>query len=139
MKNLLPIPLIILLISCSDLSVGFNLQALSVDIQKKEKVLLSDYTSFEWSHVYIFPPYTPKEEVKRMSGLQRSTIIDTSDSITLLVFKKKDTVVAQIEVERYKADFSELFQEKGYLRSDAEFLVDRRDSWTYLIANQTVG
>lgn len=139
MKNLTFLLFFVPLVGCTDLPKVLDEQALSNDINIDKTIVLKNYTSFEWDRVYVFPPYTPKDKVKRESGLRKTTVIDTSDSITLLVFKDQGLVVTYFEVKRYKADFSELYKEGGHSVSEAEFFVEHRDSWKYLVANKSVG
>lgn len=74
-----------------------------------ERTLNIQYlTKFEWDKLYIFEPYTSKEDINKILGFKWSsndcTEIDSSDKANLLVFVKDGIVTNPLEYPR-TADF----------------------------------
>ena len=67
---------------------------------------------FEWEKFYMFPPYTPIDDIEKALGFKwraaKKTRIDERDDITLLVFVIGRTVQDYIEHPRAAGDFSRL-------------------------------
>lgn len=66
--------------------------------------------NFHWDTLYIFPPYTPLEEISKLTKTKwlngNNTTIDHNDSVNLFVFTKENEVVCLFEYPRDKADFN---------------------------------
>lgn len=125
----------LLICGCTRLSdEGFAREKLKAHAQGGKSIDLSDYTLFEWDRLYIFPPYTPSETIKEEVGSAVSFPNASSESHCLLVFLSGQEIVSAFELERQPVDFAELFQEGGYSRSEAVFVIDVRgpDRWRYL-------
>ena len=95
----------------------------------------------EWEKFYMFPPYTPIEDVQKALGFKwkgaAKTRIDERDDVTLLLFVAGQTVVDHIEHPRNKGDFSRLRAGHPYdaRRAYFEVVEDTRDGqpWFYLV------
>lgn len=102
-----------------------------------EKVDISKITSFSWDRMYIFDPYTSEREIDETIGIHwsgsKSTFIESSDSITLIVFIDEGTVVQYLEFWREPWDFAYLENDNGYGVDEASFTVDKigRMHWEF--------
>ena len=97
------------------------------------------YTSFEWSKVHIFAPYTSSYRIKTAIGSQISSNIENYDNIYLIVFLLDNKVVASIDLERDVTDFdfvktnSMKVAQKGILKNEAIFSVLKTNNQVTLI------
>ena len=73
---------------------------------------------FGWEKLYVFPPYTPIDDIDKALGFKwggaKKTRINERDDITLLVFVIGKTVQASIEHPRNAGDFSRLQPARAY-------------------------
>jgi hypothetical protein len=88
---------------------------------------------FGWEKFYVFPPYTPIEDIDRALGFKwgqaKKTRINERDDITLLVFVMGKTVYEYIEQPRSEGDFSRLEPSRPYSPREGYFevLEDKQD------------
>jgi len=126
MKKHFGIALLLVVGACSS---GDELaQALRQEIKQAHGApfALAKATNFEWERVHVFAPYTPVEEVKRMTGfdLHRSENDQfLEEGIALLVFSSGGVAVSHVELPRKYGDFSGLTNDQGYTREEAVFIV----------------
>lgn len=82
---------------------------------------MRDITPFEWDHLYVFQPYTTKEQMEQKVGRRwttsRSFAAYVAERLRLgndplkdatqqkLVFVKQGNVVADVTLDRTKSDF----------------------------------
>jgi len=96
----------------------------------------SQITSPTWDKVYFFRPYTPNSRIYASLGFvwlgSRSTSIDASDGVTLIVFVKAKRVVAYAEFPRNEVDFSSLDNNTGYSITNAKFAINENGSISLL-------
>ena len=82
---------------------------------------------FGWEKMYVFPPYTPIDDVEKALGFKwrgaKKTRINERDDITLLVFVIGRTVQAAIEHPRTAGDWSRLRPGYGYTPREGYFEV----------------
>ena len=90
-------------------------------IRTQEDIDLAAVTDFEWDTVYIFPPYTPANDVKKKVGRLVPSSIEASDSVVLLVFLHRGQIVRFADFERRIGDFSAASGAEGIPRSVAKF------------------
>jgi hypothetical protein len=71
---------------------------------------LADHTVFEWDRVFLFSPYTPRNEVEAALGFGWSgrftSSIEDSDRVVLIVFVKDGQVVEAFDLRRSVADLA---------------------------------
>ena len=93
---------------------------------------LEALTPFGWDRVYIFPPYTTPEGVRKSLGFdwpKASAIgIDSRDDINLLVFVKDGRVVQYVAYPRVHGDFHQLGDPSGYSPEEAVFVVEEEEA-----------
>lgn len=65
---------------------------------ESKQVNIQALTEFEWDLLYIFSPYTSKEEIEEIIGFESKDIVDNmaDESTTYLLFVKDNAVVAKI-------------------------------------------
>lgn len=96
-----------------------------------KEINLGEAVPGKWYKVYIFPPYSTKEDISETLGFKWHEIdftnIFNDDSISLLVFIKGREVYDWYEHKRKYGDFSSLFRKKGYLKKEAVFkIIDQK-------------
>jgi hypothetical protein len=89
---------------------------------------MSELAPFEWSRLYVFPPYTTPEQIDRELGFacaswQRADI-EHRDDVYLLIFVDGPRVTRHVAHNRAKGDFAGLHRVGGYTRAEAVFVVD---------------
>jgi len=138
---LLSISFTVIAVGCIQISnEKIDIEKMAADSLNTNPLSIEDYTNFEWDVLHIFPPYTPKEEIKNQLGFEVSTSIESFDSITLLVFTDKKGHSYDFEISRSSLDFSESYRENGYKREEAVFTISEGSkNWKKAIgANKTV-
>ena len=87
---------------------------------------------FGWEKLYVFPPYTPIDDIEKALGFKwrgaKKTRIDERDDITLLLFVIGKTVQASIEHPRNAGDFSRLRPAYAYTPREGYFEVIEENS-----------
>ena len=82
---------------------------------------------FGWEKMYVFPPYTPIDDIEKALGFKwggaKKTRIDERDDITLLLFVIGKTVQAAIEHPRIAGDWSRLRPGYAYTPREGYFEV----------------
>jgi hypothetical protein len=82
---------------------------------------------FGWEKMYVFPPYTPIDDIEKALGFKwggaKKTRIHERDDITLLVFVIGRTVQAAIEHPRTAGDWSRLKPGYAYTPREGYFEV----------------
>jgi hypothetical protein len=87
---------------------------------------MSELAPFEWSHLYVFPPYTMPEQIDRELGFasapwQRADI-EHRDDVCLLMFVDGRSVARHVAHNRGKGEFAGLhrvgrvYQSRGRVR-----------------------
>jgi hypothetical protein len=130
MKNiLLALCLGLAMCGCVRLSEqGFDRTRYAADVGRNAMIRLSDYTSFDWTRVHVFAPYTPASVIRDEVGRRVPFPHGSSESHCLLVFMSGDKISAAFEIERSQADFSRLFRKAGYSRDEAVFAIEVRSA-----------
>ena len=71
---------------------------------------LADHTDFEWDRVYLFGPYSQREDVEARLGVRWQagfdSHIESSDAIVLVVFSHEGRVVEHFDLPRATADLT---------------------------------
>ena len=84
--------------------------------------------SLNWDRLFVFNCYSNQTTVENALGFKwpefRSTSIESSDSVVLLVFVKGNSVVHWYEQPR-SIDLSGIANSKGYVPSEAKFEITR--------------
>lgn len=99
---------------------------------------LNEVALFDWSDVYIIPPYTTKARAEKAMGVSwpwRWSAIEFRDEFMLLVFLDSGRVVGIVEHPRNPGDFAPVAKIQRYTRSNARFAVRRSattGSWVFL-------
>lgn len=78
-------------------------------IDTDDMIDFAKLTSFEWDTLYLIPPYSSIEDIKKQTGLSLNssqTKIEDSDGISLLLFTKNGELVEYIEFTRIYGDFA---------------------------------
>ncbi|UCG52665.1 MAG: hypothetical protein JSW58_03700 [Candidatus Latescibacterota bacterium] len=94
---------------------------------------------FGWETFYVFPPYTPIEDVEKALGFgwgtAKKTRIHERDDIVLLVFVAGRTVHEYIEQPRAKGDFSRLKPGYPYSPEEAylEVVKEEKDGQSWFV------
>jgi len=87
---------------------------------------------FGWEKLYVFPPYTPIDDIEKALGFKwrgvKKTRINERDDITLLLFVIGKTVQASIEHPRNAGDFSRLRPAYAYTPREGYFEVIEENS-----------
>jgi hypothetical protein len=82
---------------------------------------------FDWDKFYVFPPYTPIDDIEKALGFgwgtAKKTKINERDDITLLVFVMGRTIQEYVEHPRSEGDFSKLKPGHPYDPAEAYFEV----------------
>lgn len=99
-------------------------------IRYNEILVMSDITWFEWDRMYIYPPYTPVNQMvcqelvdhSRTTGMTKD-VGYVSEGNCHLAFMSKRKVVYHADLSRLYADFSTLNKEGGYTPDEARFRV----------------
>lgn len=75
---------------------------------KKDQILLTELTPFEWDHLYTFPVYMRKEAIEEIIGFASDEIQETvSEMMEQLIFVKGNQVVSSMTgyASHFKFDF----------------------------------
>jgi hypothetical protein len=87
----------------------------------KAQVDLRELTPFEWDRLIVFPPLAPVTEVERKLGFEWPDLQKARSQIReeylLLAFVKGQEVVAWVDFETRRVDFTPLIQH-GYIPRD---------------------
>jgi len=85
---------------------------------------------FEWERMYVIQPYTAPESINQKLGFEwaraRSSGIQDTDTIRLLLFVKEREVVAEIEYKVWNG-FFEGDGGAGYSIEEAKFVVEEEE------------
>ena len=122
------------LVSCRDrgLSQYVFESKLRVAIQETSKgetksFAMKSLTDFPWDGLYVFGPYTSASQIDTALGFPwppaKESGIELSDSICLLVFTHKNSVVRYCKYTRRDGDWSTLSSTKKISPSSAVFSV----------------
>jgi len=88
---------------------SMNPEGIMIAIEQREhgqKLVLEDYTEFEWDSVYILRPYSNPAELTMVKGATDiGSMIKTHDHINLLLFVYHDVAVRYLDLSR-KYDFT---------------------------------
>lgn len=91
---------------------------------------ISTITPFAWEKLYLFGPYSSKEQIVEVTGIRRlgslETMIEYSDGIVLFVFVDQNKIVKYMDYHR-SPDFTYSIRESGYTPSEAIFVLDDKD------------
>ena len=104
-------------------------QAIAAQVTRGAGTVLDMRTAapFEWSRLYVFPPYTQPEEITEALGFSwsgaRRSGIESSDAINLLVFVNGGRVVESVELPRGSGDFYKAGRAQGFAADSALFQV----------------
>ena len=95
---------------------------------KNDSILsISTLTSFEWSDLYVFKPYTPIDEIHSTLGFEweqaESTMIQHAEGFNLLVFVNDKRVVSFVKVPRNYGDFYRITVSGPFARDNSSFVV----------------
>lgn len=96
---------------------------------------LRSFTAFEWTDVFVVPPYTSEARAEEAMGIRwsgRWSDIDVRDGFSLLVFLDAQKPVAVVEHPRHLGDFAAGSGIQHFGPLSARFLV-RRDSSRLLL------
>ncbi|MCR8644436.1 hypothetical protein NV379_17415 [Paenibacillus sp. N1-5-1-14] len=103
------------------------------EINVGQEFELKSLTDFEWDKVYIVPPYGDLSVLNDVKGIDRiQSSIKTSDSISLLIFVKGDTLTRFAEVPRNQGDFA-FVTRKEFKVNEAVFVKKKSPAGTTLI------
>lgn len=105
--------------------------------QKEGAVIrFADLTDFEWDMVYIFGPYTPAAEVRKLMGFEwpdyKKFNLESSDTFNLIVFTKRNQVVRVEQHPRSQGDFAPASVNQSFSKSSAIFKVSKENNWIVL-------
>ena len=98
---------------------------------------LDEIAKFPWDNVFIFPPYSSREEIKMELGYPLP-IDNQSEGHTLLIFTQNSIVTLWVRVPREHGDFASLPRQNNYTykfkRKQTRFIVnyDERTKHPYL-------
>ena len=91
------------------------------------RLVLADHARFAWERVCIWGPYTPNEEIDRISGIpgaaSRGFDISENEGIDVLMFINRQQVVRSIAHGRRGADFGTEVVGRCYMREQAVFSI----------------
>ncbi len=83
--------------------------AIEYERSSNERIIIDfkHITNFSWDKVYIFTPYTSREQINKKLGFtwSKADLIELSDSFNLIVFVKGKKVVQYVEFSREYGDF----------------------------------
>lgn len=128
--------LVVSLCACSNVALERRISK-GVGSGDGATVRISEITSFSWSQLHVFPPYTPVATINADLGftwwLADHTGIELDDGHTLLVFVQDGRVSSWLMQPRGQGDFSSLYRAGGYTPEEAVFVVKRDGhGWPYL-------
>lgn len=129
------------------------LYRLNAVVLRETAFAMSEATDFEWDTMYVFPPYTSRDEMERTVGAQwtpagsplggwlhRSALgkypLD-DDSVHKLVFVKEGRVVLDVTLNRATADFTPV--KETVARDRSGLLVDRTEDGRVVIRSDAAG
>jgi hypothetical protein len=144
MRHLLALLLLLLASACSSgerVPRAAEIQAaLRAEVERGPGKLVSmdSIVRSEWSHMYVFGPYTPEFliadclGVRSVSGLSRG--IESRDDVNLLIFAYPEARHRSVAVSRSGADFAPEAVSTRYTREQARFITRRPPprSWGHL-------
>lgn len=127
-------------IRVENIHAGSFSQALHEAVQQGENFVMRSITPFEWDKMYIFRPYTSRDEMEQLVALKwttRNTYLGyllekyllgdyalDDDSIQGIVFVKDGKVVLECTVMRNTADFT--YNEKRVFEcTEAKFTIEK--------------
>ena len=87
---------------------------------------LRDYATFEWTDVYVIPPYTNKATAEKAMGISWPWLwnaIAFRDEFVLLVFVDSQRIAGIVEHPRNLGDFADVPHVQHYTRANARFTV----------------
>ena len=100
-------------------------ERIRTEVKRDSSVLnLKSVTDFEWDHVFVFGPYTPKSRIDETLGekWRGSAAIESDDGINLVVFTLNHRIVRYAELGRY-IDFNLQPNTSGWSPQSANFRV----------------
>ncbi|MGD8782778.1 MAG: hypothetical protein PVH88_27960 [Ignavibacteria bacterium] len=109
--------------------------AITLASKENKPLTISDITDFEWDYFCIIRPYSTEDMIKKLLSIDELNFdlsIEISDSFSLLVFTKSNSVVKVVEFPANYVDFSRLSSNK-FNKSEAVFKIFDHDNWKYLI------
>jgi hypothetical protein len=86
---------------------------------------------FNWTRLFVFPPYTSEEFAERSLGFDWSYswgAIEYRDDRSLLVFVDSGRVVSSFEQTNDRGNFMDAGRPEGFARDSARFAVIRQDT-----------
>lgn len=89
---------------------------------------LRNHATFDWTDVYVIPPYTTKPRAEKAMGMSwpwRWNAIAFRDEFVLLVFVDSQRIAGIVEHPRNLGDFSSGSGVRHYTRTNARFTVIR--------------
>lgn len=96
-------------------------------IGSSDQINLTNFNSFEWSGITIYPPYARITNIQKETSISFSTMEKYSEfgslkeGVSLIVFWNNEKVVSHIFFPRNEFDFSD-FSQKGLIKkADAIF------------------
>ena len=111
---------------------GVSEQLSNIAQARRDTVIdLGEVARFEWTDVYIFPPYTSEAMAeKRMGVAWRGPwgAIKIRDTLSLLVFVDSLRITGVVEHPRTMGDFVTISDVQRFRRSDARFALVRSGS-----------
>ena len=97
---------------------------------------LTELADFDWDRVYCFDCYSGQGEIEKRLGFKWPGLggseIEMSEGVTLIVFVKDGRVVRSFDQPRNAGDFGGIDNPGGLSRSEARFVVSRKDGHSYL-------
>ncbi len=133
MKAWFVVSLCVLLFGC-DLSgylsgpVGKALRH-EVREKKQKEIDLVKVVPFQWDELFLFEPYTPRNEVCKDLGLNGAECLlvvtseSTDDGEMFMVFRQKKKIVHTEMYVRFNGDFTPLDFKQPITPSEAKFIV----------------
>ncbi|MFX3634783.1 MAG: hypothetical protein ACE3L7_23365 [Candidatus Pristimantibacillus sp.] len=132
----------------NDYLEGFT-NNLNTAINEKNHFAMTDITNFEWDRLYMFQPYTSRDEMEKIVGtewntnhsytgylMHKSSLGDyplSDDSLHKLVFVNDDKVVLDITLDRYSVDFT---ASKGIIEpNESSYIVETTGDHSIIIRN----
>ena len=113
MKNIIPIFLASLLLSCNspnnDLIISIENELL---LNNGKSINLSKVTNFEWERVCVINPYSLQENQDKILGFKTQLLVTGNDGVSTLTFIKNNKVLSYINQPRNKGDFLNLLNAK---------------------------
>ena len=85
---------------------------------------------FAWDRVFIFPPYTPREQINSSLGFHwagaRWSAVQNYEGWNLVVFVRDGAIVCRFDHGRVDGDLMNLAAPQGYSRDQASLNQDQR-------------